>query len=132
MYLQLVGGCFLIYLGWKTFWATNDLVAKTPSHATVLKDFLSTFFLTITNPITIFSFFAVFAGLGLSYVNSTYMQALALVSGVFLGSIGWWVLLSEVVTLFRKGIRKKGMVWINRFAGILIFGFGIIALLTLR
>jgi threonine/homoserine/homoserine lactone efflux protein len=93
-------------------------------------DFTSTFFLTITNPMTILSFLAVFAGLGLSSMNSTYLEASSLVFGVFLGSAAWWLILSEGVTLFRKKVSEKVMKWINHLAGAIIIAFGIAALIT--
>lgn len=101
-WLRLIGGGFLLYLGWKTFFAKVSDKTKEISHTTLLNDFVSTFFLTITNPMTILSFLAVFAGLGLSSIQGSYLEAAVLVVGVFLGSAAWWLLLSEGVTLFRK------------------------------
>ena len=130
-WLRLIGGLFLLYLGWKTFFAKVNDRTKEVAHTSLAGDFTSTFFLTITNPMTILSFLAVFAGLGLSSMNSTYLEASSLVFGVFLGSAAWWLILSEGVTLFRKKVSEKVMKWINHFAGALIIGFGIAALITI-
>lgn len=130
-WLQLIGGVFLLYLGWKTFFAkVNDRTMEV-THTSLAEDFVSTFFLTMTNPMTILSFLAVFAGLGLSSIESTYFEAFSLVFGVFLGSSAWWLLLSEGVTLFRKKVSDKVMRWINRLAGLIIICFGIAALTTI-
>jgi len=129
-WFRLIGGVFLLYLGWKTFVSKPALETRKVSHTTLLNDFISTFFLTITNPLTILSFLAVFAGLGLSNVSGDHTQASALVLGVFTGSATWWLLLSEGVTLFRKKISQEMMTWINRVAGSLIFAFGIAVLLS--
>ena len=129
-WFRLIGGIFLLYLGWKTFVAKAATASKHVPHTTWLNDFISTFFLTITNPMTILSFLAVFAGLGLSSVHGDYLQAGGLVVGVFLGSAIWWLLLSEGVTLFRKKVSEKVMIWINRIAGVIILGFGMSALLS--
>lgn len=101
-WLQLIGGVFLLYLGLKTFFAKVNNRSLEVTHTSLVEDFVSTFFLTMTNPMTILSFLAVFAGLGLSSIESTYFEAFSLVFGVFLGSSAWWLLLSEGVTLFRK------------------------------
>jgi threonine/homoserine/homoserine lactone efflux protein len=130
-WLGLIGGIFLLYLGWKTFIAKPIAQSKTIAHTTLWNDFISTFFLTITNPMTILSFLAIFAGLGLSNVQGDYFQASALVFGVFVGSAIWWLSLSEGVTLFRKKVSQKVMTWINRLAGIIIFGFAVGILLNL-
>lgn len=128
-WFHLIGGVFLLYLGWKTFIATPYSQSKDISHTTLLNDFVSTFFLTMTNPMTILSFLAVFAGLGLSNIEGDYFQASELVLGVFFGSAMWWLMLSEGVTLFRKKISNKVMIWVNRIAGLIIFAFGVAALL---
>jgi threonine/homoserine/homoserine lactone efflux protein len=130
-WFQLIGGAFLLFLGWKTFVAKPNSQSKNVTHTTLFNDFASTFFLTITNPMTIISFIAIFAGLGLSNVQGDYVQASTLVLGVFIGSAVWWLTLSEGVTLFRKKITDDAMTLINRIAGVVIFGFGIIALLAL-
>lgn len=129
-WFRLIGGVFLLYLGWKNFFAKGGEPSRKISHTTFLNDFVSTFFLTITNPMTILSFLAVFAGLGLSAVQGNYLEALELVIGVFLGSVAWWLLLSEGVTLFRKKVSDKVMKWINRVAGAIIIIFGVAALIT--
>lgn len=129
-WLQLVGGIFLIYLGLKTFCSKAAETNNSISHKTLLGDFISTFFLTITNPMTIFSYLAVFAGLGLADTTSDYASACLLVFGVFLGSALWWLILSEGITLFRNKISQQAMKWINRFAGTIIIVFGITALLS--
>lgn len=101
-WLQLAGGLFLLYLGWKTFFAKPRSNLNEPIHKSLLNDFLSIFFLTVTNPMTIFAFLGVFAALGLTTANGNYLHALLLVLGVFLGSATWWLLLSEGVTLLEK------------------------------
>ena len=70
-WLRLIGGIFLLYLGWKTFFARSNETKDKISHTTLLNDFISTFIFTITNPLTILSFLAVFAGLGLSNIQGS-------------------------------------------------------------
>lgn len=130
-WLQLAGGLFLLYLGWRTFHAKPRANLNEPVHKSLLNDFFSIFFLTVTNPMTIVAFLGVFAALGLTTANGNYIHALLLVLGVFLGSAFWWLLLSEGVTLFRKKVTGQVMQWINRISGGLIFGFGIVVLIYL-
>jgi hypothetical protein len=59
--------------------------------------YVSTFFLTLTNPMTILSFAVAFAGLGLASADADYASARVLVPGVFLGPAAWWVALSAGV-----------------------------------
>ncbi len=128
-WIRLTGGVFLLYLGGRTFLSKSAALKTTVTlSSNLFVDFITTLLLTLTNPLTILSFLAIFAGLGLS---PDHGEALRLVSGVFVGSCFWWILLSEGVTLFRKQITAPIMVWVNRIAGLLILGFGIMAFLSL-
>ncbi len=132
LWLHLIGGFFLLYLGFRTFFAkTGDITKGSVSHKTLLADFFSTFFLTFTNPLTILSFVAVFAALGLTEQRGVYWNTILLISGIFFGSAIWWLLLSEGITLFRKKISQNMMIWVNRFAGSVIALLGLLALITL-
>jgi threonine/homoserine/homoserine lactone efflux protein len=132
LWLRLIGGLFLCYLGGKTF------LSKPMDRAAAVKGnglagmYTSTFFLTLTNPMTIISFAAVFAGLGLTSSNGNYATAALLVSGVFLGSASWWLILSGLVGIFHARSQTRGLQWVNRISGLIMAGFGLIALLSLR
>lgn len=96
-WLRGVGGLFLIYLGVKTFVSKTHIASHGKiSRTSLTRDFITTFFLTMTNPMTILAFAAIFAGLGLSKANGS---SILLVLGVFFGSALWWLVLSEFVTL---------------------------------
>ena len=88
--------------------------------------------LTLTNPMTILSFGAIFASLGLVEGAGNYGAALTMTSGVFLGSLLWWIGLCGVMSLIRHRITTGVMTWLNRIAGGLIALFGIAALVGAR
>lgn len=130
-FVHLLGGCFLILLGLKTFFSKSTEVASgSVSHRSLISDFISTFFLTLSNPLTIISFIAVFAGLGLVNISEKVGDAIVLVVGIFLGASLWWLILSEGVTFFRKKVGQRTMTWINRIAGIIIVTFGLVAMVA--
>lgn len=129
--LHVFGGLFLIILGAKTFFAgATEVASGTVTHRTLFSDFISTFFLTLSNPLTIISFLAVFAGLGLVNIAEKKIDAVFLVVGIFLGACVWWLILSEGITFFRKKVGQKTMSWINRIAGIIIVTFGLAAIVS--
>ena len=131
-WFRLLGGCFLIYLGGRTFFThTMEAPQEKVSHTTFITDFVSTFFLTLSNPLTIISFIAVFAALGLADVSDKYVDAAILVAGIFLGACCWWLILSEGVTFFRRKMSQQVMSLINRIAGMVIVAFGMAALISL-
>lgn len=132
MWLRLVGGAFLLYLGIKTFLARPFEEISSSNGRGLLGSYVSTFLLTLTNPLTIFAFLGVFAALGVRNGDLDYGSAATLVLGVFLGSSAWFFILSYGVTLFRKKINSTGLGWVNRISGFLIICFGIIAIVSFR
>ena len=92
----------------------------------------STFALTLTNPATIISFAAIFAGLGLGQNVGGYGAAALMVLGVFLGSALWWLMLSTGVGLLRSAFTPERLRWVNRGAGVIIAAFGVAALVSLK
>ena len=129
--LRLIGGAFLCYLGMRTFLSKPAGQAAMVKGSSLIGDYSSTFFLTLTNPMTILSFSAIFAGLGLVSTGVNYTSASVLVLGVFIGSSSWWLILSGSVSLFQKKFTSTGMQIVNRFSGIIITGFGLFALISL-
>ncbi len=122
-WLQLAGAGFLLYIGISALGA--DPLAGTQSQRDpegLLADYASTFALTITNPITILAFLAIFAGIGFTGPEATIGRAAVLVLGVWLGSLLWWAGLAFGAGLFRLSFRRDHLVWINRGSGgILVF-----------
>ena len=131
--LQLIGGGFLCYLGISTLRADPAMEAAQVSSRGLWGAYVSTLFLTLTNPVTILAFIAIFAGLGIVGSGQSWAASLALVVGVFLGSALWWLCLSWGVTLFSQRLTPARLKWLNRLAGAAIFGFGVVAVaLALR
>jgi threonine/homoserine/homoserine lactone efflux protein len=127
-WLRIVGGIFLLYLGVKTFHAKPSEKAAASARGGLFDAYLTTFFLTITNPLTILSFIAIFAGLQLGETGGNYTSAIFMVLGVFLGSAIWWLTLSTGVSLLRNKFTPAWLIWVNRLAGAIIFIFGVLAL----
>lgn len=156
-WIRLIGGVFLLYLGVRTFVAKqakrpaevsapgvgareggtsamvrgvsgSDRDAHGPSGAGLLGAFASTFLLTLTNPVTILSFVAVFAALGLGTAYPEPVSAAGLVLGVFVGSALWWLTLSGAVSLLRGRFDARGLRWVNRVSGATIAAFGLAAI----
>jgi putative LysE/RhtB family amino acid efflux pump len=87
---------------------------------------------TLTNPMTILSVAAAFAGLGLAVGVTGPGAGLPLVAAVFLGSLCWWALLSGAVGLLRGTLGASALRAVNWAAGLLLVGFGLAALAGLR
>jgi threonine/homoserine/homoserine lactone efflux protein len=125
-WLGLVGGAFLCYLGVRTFLSKPAVQEAASRRGGLAASYISTLFLTLTNPATILSFVAIFAGLGLG-ASVERGAAAPLVSGVFIGSALWWLILSAGAGALRSRIDNGRMQLINRFSGCVLIAFGIYA-----
>ncbi len=126
-WLQLIGGLFLLFLGVKTVVSKPAEKAANSNSKGLFNNFISTFFLTVTNPSTILSFIAIFAGFGLGATTTNNSSATTIVLGVFLGSAVWWLILSSVVGAFQAKITPQHLIWINRLSGLILLSFGVFA-----
>jgi threonine/homoserine/homoserine lactone efflux protein len=124
--LALIGGAFLVWLGVRTILAPPaDHVAEVRERPGLAGAALSIYGLTMTNPMTILSFGAIFAGLGLAGRSAD--EAALLTIGVFLGSMLWWVVLTTALAAFRARLTPRVLGAITRASGVLLVGFGIVA-----
>src|SRR5438067_4727220 len=117
-WLRLGGAGFLLFLGITAF--ASDPLEGTQNQRDpedLFADYASTFALTITNPITILAFLAIFAAIGFAGDQATLATAATLVLGVWLGSLLWWAGLSAGAGLLRLQFRHNHLVWINRTSG---------------
>lgn len=130
-WLRLIGGAFLCYLGATTFRSRPAERPAALSGGGLRNAYFTTFLLTLTNPLTILTFAAIFAGIGAGEINGAYGSASLLVLGVFLGSALWWLLLSGGAGLARAKLTPARLVWVNRISGLVIATFGVLALVSI-
>lgn len=133
MWLQLIGGAFLCYLGVRAMIEPRHPSSEVSSSTRVGRvsprglagAYASTFFLALTNPMTILSFVAVYSSLGLSVTEPGLLAPALMVVGVFVGSALWWLILSAVASLLRTKLTAPSLRWINRGSGVVILLFGL-------
>lgn len=133
--LKIGGGAFLV-------WLAAGIARQAPAAAaarrdvartTVLRDFLTTFGLTLSNPMTILSFVGIFAALGplAGPQHVTIGPTVALmVAGVFVGSATWWLCLSSATAALRMKMSLAFMHGLSRASAVVIAGFGAIQLVA--
>ncbi|MCX6434109.1 MAG: LysE family transporter [Actinobacteria bacterium] len=128
--LRIVGGIALVWLGWRA-------IRTPPVHEAALAGdssrlgplYSSAVGLTLTNPLTIMAFAAIFASAGLVAQPGTG-SAVIVTLGVGCGSLAWWLALSTGVWAARHAISDRAMVIVNRVSGGLLMAFGVFAIAT--
>jgi len=130
--IQIIGGLALIVFGAQLYFATPGLDTSEPVDGAKasLKDFAwdipQTFFLTITNPGAVLGLFAIFGGVSSFVEVASYVDALTMVAAIMGGSLAWWIALSHMIGRIRHRISLDRLRLVNRVAGVLLVGFGIL------
>ena len=138
--LRLVGGVVLLLLAMRTVASmvrhrpvadgNDEKIQRRIETHSLVKDFISTFTLAITNPITFIAFAGLLATLGFTEAGRSIGNASILVAGVFAGSALWWIALSSTASIFRPFMDGSYQVWMDRIVALVLAGFGTYALLT--
>jgi predicted secreted hydrolase/threonine/homoserine/homoserine lactone efflux protein len=127
-FLRLFGGGFLLIIGLRAFFLPLHVGNRTLAGKNYFASYLTTFLLTLANPMTILSFTAVLAGLGYGTELREISQGMWLVIGVFLGSAIWWLILSSVTGIVKEKLNAAHIKWVNRLSGLIIVSFSLLIL----
>ncbi|MDR2835067.1 MAG: LysE family translocator [Bacteroidales bacterium] len=134
--LRIIGSIILIIMGIKLIpiKPTKQLkknYLKTGKKA-IVSDFFSIYGLTLSNPITFFVFTAFFATFRVidGTITNWYLGIVILLFSIFFGAVSWWCALTLLVSVFRKKIRLRKMLILNRIAGILMILFAIFVIVS--
>ena len=131
-YIRIIGGAFLILVGIRISISNpakqiRKLRVKGNNY---YKDYITSFFITVSNPITILAFGAFFAAFNMIDKTVSNFSIVIMIISVFSGSLIWWLSLIGVVTIFKKRIRLRNLLWINRITGVLIVLFALFVMIS--
>ena len=130
--LRVIGGGILVFIGLRSVlsrvaFGESDVIDERDSPG-FWGTLFSIFLLTLSNPMTILYFSAVYAGLaaGGGEISTPGMAGTGLFPlGVFSGSLSWWMILASLVAGLRERFRVNQLIWLHRASGVVIAGFGI-------
>ncbi|WP_174874700.1 LysE/ArgO family amino acid transporter [Vogesella oryzae] len=124
--LALLGSALLLYMGITTLRRPlAERAAQAKDEGSLLGAYSSALALTLTNPMTILSFIAVFAGLAGGHAPNRG-EAILMVLGVFCGSALWWLLLAYGGGRLLARLGSRGRHWVDRLCGLLLIGFAVL------
>jgi threonine/homoserine/homoserine lactone efflux protein len=131
-WLRGAGACLLLVIGGRSLLVKPQAkLASPPDPESLSWHYVSTFALTLTNPVTVLVFIAIFAAVGLSGAEATLGRAAILVLGVWVGSLLWWLALSFSIGLLVRSFEPRHLAWINRGSGAILLVSGAALLASL-
>lgn len=141
LYFHIFGGTILILFGIHMFLSGKSdknkkeiegkiLKKSDSSKASLFKSFISTFFLALANPQTIFGFIAVFTGMQMAHIRYVGAKSkILLIMGVFIGSMIWWFILVFIAGSFDDKLNMKSSSIINQVLSVIVIVSGVIIFL---
>lgn len=128
---QILGAVIILLLGVHIFLKNpvKDIRRLRRKGSSYFQDFVSSFLISLPNPLVIFVFLAVFTSTGIVMDIDKPYQAFFVVFGIFAGACSWWLILTSVVGIFRHRFNLRLLWWFNKVAGILIWVFVIVSLI---
>ena len=126
--LYVIGSIIIVLFGLYTY-LSNPVKNLTKSDAekkNYVQDFLTSFGLTITNPLVIFLFIALFAKI--SFVTQHVWENVAGIVFIVVGAFLWWMLLINTVNYFRNRFNVRGLYVVNKATGVILIVLGVVSL----
>ncbi len=137
-WIKVIGSILLFLFGFFTF-RTNPIDRVKPvSHnkGTLLHNFISGFFVTVSNPLIIFLFIAMYGQLTFILPDNVKLGWLLQIVGyvfIIVGAVGWWFFLSWIIDKVRNRFNVRGIWLINRIIGSVVMAVSVLILLhTIR
>ncbi|MBL3285175.1 LysE family amino acid translocator [Rickettsiales endosymbiont of Paramecium tredecaurelia] len=124
---KLIGGVFLLYLAYKEAKSSDVSTEARVSARSSVRLVGEVFFLTIVNPMTILSFIGIFASIGVE--SSGGLESIAMVAGIFIGSMTWSCVLGAIITKVKHKLPKLWLARIKWLSCFILASFGLIAIL---
>lgn len=130
--MTLFGGIVIMAIGMSIYFKKSHLHIRNnrAKSNNYYKDFFSTMGLTIANPAYILVFLALFATVGVDNQSLSLLNGVLVIFGVFCGATLWWLTLTYIINKIRRKFRPRHLVIINKVAGIVIFGLGVVAVVS--
>lgn len=127
--LQVFGGGILLVLGLLALYGKQKKEGvEKENTVTLIEEGISAFLLTITNPLSAFSFFLAFAGIS-HKIGSGPAVAVTFVIGVFIGSCLWWFFLTYIADKIAHRITPEKIKTLNKYFSAIIVCVGVIIML---
>jgi len=129
---QCIGAAVVLALGIHIFFKNpvTDLRRNRSRGNTHFQDIISSFLVTISNPLTVFVFLAVFTSSGVAISMQQPYDAFFVILGISTGTFIWWFSLSGIVSMFRHKINLRILWWINKTAGGVIILFVLVTVIV--
>jgi threonine/homoserine/homoserine lactone efflux protein len=128
--LKIVGSLLLMLFGVYIYRSDPSKSFRKPKHTySYSQDIASAFLLTVSNPLIILLFIALFARFNFISAEDRMGSIVMGMTGILAGALGWWFVLTSVVGKLRGVFNERGLLIMNRTLGIVVVCLSVFGIL---
>lgn len=130
-YLQLLGSIMLLAFGIYTFRSNpvQSIRPVAPSKGSYFHNFITAFFVTLSNPLIIFLFIGLFARFAFVEPGVLVFEQITGYMSIALGALAWWFGITFFVNKVRAKFNLRGIWILNRVIGSIVMIASVIGLI---
>ena len=98
----------------------KDLKNRGESKSSYIRDFITSFLLTLSNALIIFLFLGLFARFTFALPTNSFLNIIYGLGGIASGAIVWWFMITYIVSKMRRWFNLRGIFILNQTVGIII------------
>ncbi len=136
IHFKILGATMVVILGLYIFLSNpaKEIQKYKQKGTSYLQDFFTAFLLTVTNPLSVFIFIAIFTSYSLVLQLSQIFEALLIVGGIFIGGATWWFIITGLAYLFKHKLTINTLWWANKIIGlgVILIAISLFLLLLLK
>lgn len=129
--IQISGSIILLAFGYFIF-KSNPSTQPKPNESSqhsLFGDYLTSFGLTLSNPLVLFVLIALFARFEFMSDNLGIFEYTTGMLSILGGALLWWSTLTLFVSKFKNKLNRRGLKILNQITGVIIIGIGIAGIL---
>jgi len=130
--IQISGSIIMIAFGlfiYRSHPATQPKPNEKAKH-TLFGDYISSFGLTLSNPLILFVLIALFARFNFIDIKTTLYLTVCGILAILGGALVWWLTLTFLASHFRHMFNRRGLRILNQVTGAIIILIGIFGLIS--
>lgn len=130
--IQIAGSAIMMIFGIYIFFQNpaKNIEKSKGEKSSYWVDYITSFSLTLSNPLMIFLYIGLFAQYNFVTSESHFIEIAIGIISVFVGAGLWWFLLTLLASIFRKRFNIRGLWILNKATGCLIFVIALVALIS--
>lgn len=119
-YFKILGASMVVLLGLHIFFSNpaKDIQKYRRKGTSYVQDFLTAFLLTVTNPLAVFVFIAIFTSYSLVLKFSQLLESFFVIGSIFIGAATWWFILTGIANIFKHKLTINTLWWANKIIGV--------------